>query len=68
MTYALINLFAWLVLAHFVALAADRLHPAQAQDADCADATLSSRSASRGGGGIAAKHMICSAHRRISHV
>ena len=33
MTYALINLFAWLVLAHFVALAADRLHPAQAQGA-----------------------------------
>ena len=33
MTYALINLFAWLVLAHFVALAADRLHPAQAQRA-----------------------------------
>ena len=33
MTYALINLFAWLVLAHFGALAADRLHPAHAQDA-----------------------------------
>ena len=33
MTYALINLFAWLVLAHFGALAAHRMHPAQAQDA-----------------------------------
>ncbi len=33
MTYALINLFAWLVLAHFGALAAGRLHPAHAQDA-----------------------------------